>query len=881
MRLVGCRDLLPVPFSDANIPPYAIISHTWFAKDEEVLLTDFQDASAEARVGYHKLQFCAKRALADGLQYFWIDTCCIDRSSEKEVTEALYSAFRWYRGAERCYAYLSDVSISDPDPSLRGSGLASRPEIVMESRWFRRGWTLVELLAPRQLDFFSSEGTWLGSRRTLETMISSGTGIPEAALRSKALNDFPIEQRISWAKGRETTLPPDAAYCLMGVLDVRIPINYEESQHDAMTRLMDEVHQAQSLAKIPHLANQIEYAAIDDKTFRVLVLSAGPSGSKLTARLETRSLFQTSGYTPISYVWGQEPAIHEMTVNAQPCKIQPNLFHALQRMRHPSKPIILWIDSLCIDQSNKAERAAQVKNMWKIFSNAECLWIWLGEDDLSSERAMELINKITVAQTIHHPMHWDPADLLALKQLLHRTWFRRVWVVQEVALAKDGQIWCGGTQVDLRALKDAVRKVRASMRLNEERNAISGSLWSSQLTMTEYDNWPAVKFLGVVDKLFLPQSDHLNRQRHMSLEQIVTTCTFCDMTDKRDAIYALLNLAAEPSNTDLSAIGAPEPNYDLTVVEVFKHFVKFACSTAGCLDIICRPWAPTVQVDRSKNWPVTSQANAAQPLALPTWICDRRHLPFGDPLLNNSIRLNGIALVGETTRQRYNAHGGTTVRMEHDMPLTLGVSSNKLSVQGYKLGTIRSISPRMSGAVIGHRSLELLISNSDCSDEDASETVWRCLCGDRDQFGKPAPASFRSAYLWACKSSMNTEMGEHQEQVQTHSPPDLDIEELLSQSSDQSTTDFLEVVRATVWNRRTFRIVLATGAFVTGLVPSNAAAGDTLCILRGCSVPVVIRKVPDSGGNWDWSLVGDCYAYGFMNGEVLNASIAQSTFTLI
>jgi hypothetical protein len=98
-----------------NLPRYAILSHTWGADDKEVTFEGVVNHTGKDKVGYAKIRFCAKQAATDGLQYFWIDTRCIDKSSSAELMEAINSMFRWYREADKCYVYMLDLSIYDQD----------------------------------------------------------------------------------------------------------------------------------------------------------------------------------------------------------------------------------------------------------------------------------------------------------------------------------------------------------------------------------------------------------------------------------------------------------------------------------------------------------------------------------------------------------------------------------------------------------------------------------------------------------------------------------------------------------------------------------------------------------------------------------------------
>ncbi len=98
-----------------NVPKYAVLSHTWEANNQEVTYRDLVDVVANSKLGYTKIQFCGRQARLDGLEYFWVDSCCIDKSSSAELAEAINSMFRWYQNATKCYVYLSDVPTADTD----------------------------------------------------------------------------------------------------------------------------------------------------------------------------------------------------------------------------------------------------------------------------------------------------------------------------------------------------------------------------------------------------------------------------------------------------------------------------------------------------------------------------------------------------------------------------------------------------------------------------------------------------------------------------------------------------------------------------------------------------------------------------------------------
>jgi hypothetical protein len=219
-----------------NIPPYAILSHTWGADDEEVTFEDLTQGVGKNKAGYEKISFCEKQAAGHGLQYVWIDTCCIDKSNSTELSEALNSMFRWYSKADRCYAYLADVSERD-------AGRAA----FCNSRWFTRGWTLQELLAPSSVEFFEREGKRLGDKNSLCQQVSKITGIPTNALQGEPLSSFSVAVRISWAEKRQTKREEDKAYSLMGMVGVHMPPLYGEGEKEAFERLHSEISRREKL----------------------------------------------------------------------------------------------------------------------------------------------------------------------------------------------------------------------------------------------------------------------------------------------------------------------------------------------------------------------------------------------------------------------------------------------------------------------------------------------------------------------------------------------------------------------------------------------------------------------------------------------------------
>ena len=243
MRLLRLNDngaLSLTEFFDDKIPRYAILSHTWRTDGEEVTFKELLEGTGKSKAGYAKICFCGEQAASDRIQYFWVDTCSIDKSSSAELQEAINSMFRWYRDAARCYVYLSDVSIDDCDQNNQTSQF-SWESAFRASKWFTRGWTLQELLAPASVEFFSREGKRLGDKKSLERQVHEITGIAVEALRGSPLSRFSVAERFSWAEKRETTRKEDAAYSLLGIFDIRMSLIYGEGKEEALVRLKKKI----------------------------------------------------------------------------------------------------------------------------------------------------------------------------------------------------------------------------------------------------------------------------------------------------------------------------------------------------------------------------------------------------------------------------------------------------------------------------------------------------------------------------------------------------------------------------------------------------------------------------------------------------------------
>ncbi|KAK3367806.1 heterokaryon incompatibility protein-domain-containing protein, partial [Podospora didyma] len=256
MWLINTRTLALELVVDPKDQEYAILSHTW--GDGEVTFHDMENlTAARSKPSFGKIKTTCALALDCGYQYAWVDTCCINKESSAELSEAINSMFQWYRDAAVCFAFLADLdtgtaaTVPDQLKEVRDSFGASYdmpvppaptvPDNLGHCRWFTRGWTLQELIAPSDVEFYDCNWCFIGTKQSLMEELSAITWIDINVLEDvEALPTVPIARRMSWAARRQTTRQEDMAYCLLGIFDVNMPMIYGEGPK-AFLRLQEEI----------------------------------------------------------------------------------------------------------------------------------------------------------------------------------------------------------------------------------------------------------------------------------------------------------------------------------------------------------------------------------------------------------------------------------------------------------------------------------------------------------------------------------------------------------------------------------------------------------------------------------------------------------------
>ena len=241
MRLIRATSLEIHEFIGKQIPKYAILSHTWVDGEEiefrhlrNLQIVNKSEHNGFYDGGFEKIRRACSRALKDDLSYLWVDTCCINKDSSAELSEAINSMYKWYRNSAVCYVYLSDVNRTE-------CGKVVGVEAVEKSRWFTRGWTLQELLAPERLKFFDANWKCLGGLGKLMSDVCRATKIQRRHLDGR--EQASVAQKMSWMSERQTTREEDIAYCMLGLFNVNMPLLYGEGEEKAFLRLQQQIIQ--------------------------------------------------------------------------------------------------------------------------------------------------------------------------------------------------------------------------------------------------------------------------------------------------------------------------------------------------------------------------------------------------------------------------------------------------------------------------------------------------------------------------------------------------------------------------------------------------------------------------------------------------------------
>ncbi|KAH0543391.1 hypothetical protein FGG08_002249 [Glutinoglossum americanum] len=595
----------------------------------------------------------------------------------------------------------------------------------------------------------------------------------------------------------------------------------------------------------------------------------GETASEIVCELIEENLDTTKvEYEALSWSWGTDPwdetiRIHHKGVDYF-VKAPLSLVSALRALRSRSAIRTLWIDAICINQQHSDEKNKQVPMMNKIYESATSVCIWLGEGDDDSKMALNFIkHEVLKLQGFDELCDNEAASpkWRAMLNLMERPWFSRRWVVQEIALANDAMIYCGKETIPWKDFADAVQLFveveTATHRLSE--------VMKKDPKFYHVPGWfEYVSALGaslLVDAtgtLFRVSKDKA-REPLLSLEYLVSSLSVFEAVQPQDTIYALLAIAKDtapeavirgatqssvtPARAQLNAwayryrMRKPyKVDYKQRLFDIYKEFILFSIRQSDetrALDIICRPWAPAPEKKGSKKGKRKVRAEpkiikeAEETRKMPSWIprlSGAAYAMFPHP--NGEMRVgrqNADPLVGlpSLSQRNYSAAGTRKVDLS-----TLRFKTRSTYYSMYVSGFILDRVARVEVASQGGNIPEEWVVEVGWEDEDDDppQEFWRTLVADRGRHGRNPP----TYYARACRESI----------LKGLQSGSLNTSELINNGRCSVVAEFFRRVQAVIWNRSLMR----TENDHLGIVRKDVQEGDLICILYGCSVPVILRR---------------------------------------
>ena len=454
----------------------------------------------------------------------------------------------------------------------------------------------------------------------------------------------------------------------------------------------------------------LSYDKLKEGQIRILIVNpAEDPKAQILVLLDTVSfedLPQTYEFEALSYHWGDGDAnnpifiledeipqlksiynVYDLLVNRKRLYVKPNLYKALQHFRRKDCPIALWVDAICINQSDEEEKKSQVAMMARLYTMADRVCIWLGSADTDgrTDRAMMFIKDIVREYELDKlikpetAVHWSN-----LVYLMRSSWFSRRWVIQELALAKDATVHCGEKEVHWRDFADAISLF--VLHFEQIRKLFEGKqeFVREYNAITELDPLGAKILVDEIGNTFLKNADGTLYEPLKGLEALVSSLSTFDTSDPRDTIHALLNMAKETSSLSSMASAQaasknppPKPSYSKDLLEVYTDFVRWVILEYGSLDIICRQWALPPRKEKGAN------GNYDRPVVLPSWIQVAPDSAYGRQE-EGSSRKNGDSFVGLPGARFYNASHNKSAQVsfgiDHPAPTRSSTSNSNNNV---------------------------------------------------------------------------------------------------------------------------------------------------------------------------------------------------------
>lgn len=596
---------------------------------------------------------------------------------------------------------------------------------------------------------------------------------------------------------------------------------------------------------------------------RVLGLLPGGSESPIECTLAAQSLAvatehgHNQGYVALSYVPEHgEPSrsikIHTAGGFAGMFNIMPNLYAAMSQLRHGNNVRYLWIDAICINQANTQEKNRQVPLMADVYRRAECLCVWLGERNNEGDVALDFIrgagDLFATSVSAESEPDWRP-----FYAFISRPWFRHRWAIQAIALARRATLMCGDRNVSWHELANALSIVQEVIRKS-----------SNDLTRNDdYDDWghmslqPAYRLAETRNYLRSVSGDEHQIGTLWSLETLLWKFQDFEASDPRDAIYALLALANDRSViSHFHSLTHIPIDYHRLYADVCKNYIVSTIHISGSLDVLCRPWEHY------------QEGIKIFPSGVPSWLPQTWSITFGRNISGKYDRINADVLVGfpKPGKRYYNACGSVTAT--NPFRFATGTKSSRIFIEGLVVDEIAKTHTCAwpggernfisDGVPKEWRAAGGWVPSA----KEPPDAYWRTLVADRGPNGSATP----DFYPVACQDQATQYVHIRKHYKRGPGMP-------ITEARLELVNKFVKRVQEVVLNRR----LVNTEWGRLGLAPPPVKKRDLVCILFGCSVPILLRRHIDADTSEDYfQIIGECYIHGMMEGEALELARRES-----
>lgn len=616
---------------------------------------------------------------------------------------------------------------------------------------------------------------------------------------------------------------------------------------------------ANLLPKEEEATNDISliYQPLQHRETRIITLAPGEWNDRIECALRTVSLDDNPSYEALSYCWGDPNDPKKLIfLQNQPFKATPSLESALRHLRHRDSERTMWIDAICTNQNDVAERTAQVQQMQDIYAHASHLVVWVGVASESEDSDLGMETCRQVGEELKEGDHWnidlanvslikdphqrkeafDPKPWVAANRLFRRNWFDRVWVPcsplhRQVSIADDlQQVIQEVCMPDAQMSFVCGSKSVAWESVSRASSAIQRYGWKPEqqlaLTQAGYD-YPNMDFpVNLVREVWKGPASVAEAECTLLKQLWHFKSRGC--VDRRDKVYAILGICKDLRRGDITV------DYAASVARVYSDVSRF---------IITR--------DRSLKLLSACQSYGSDVIGLPSWAPDWRIEARFRPIRPV------CSWTGDDQSGVFNASGSLPARVD------ISADLRTMTAQGLPVGKIAVLGTHIENdgdttetPVTLKRMFTLfqdwwpLAKNHTpaftADGERRADAFWRTIITDMNSFAQKATRSVEGAQfrLWMGLSS----------------PAAFEPEDLVEPAPQ--FMGFIASFRQATMNRRFF--VTEEGRM--GLGPRLIVPGDLVCVLLGSQVPFVLRRKVDGDG---YVLVGECYCHGVMDGETV------------